>query len=103
MDFIQCILLSLNFYFYPGLQGSASSHGNTFHLVLVEAVGDVPDVDNRGGVLRLLGLLLQLLPGPLPGPVFQRLRQTATQQSKTSFSRALDSHGTPGAPKSGRA
>lgn len=47
------------------------------HLFLIEPMGDVPDVEDGGRVLRLLGLLL---PGPLlPRPFFQRLRRARTK------------------------
>jgi hypothetical protein len=40
----------------------------TLHLFLVESVGDVADVEDGGGVLRLLGFLP--LPQPLLGASF---------------------------------
>jgi hypothetical protein len=45
----------------------------TLHLFLIEPVGDVPDVENCGGVLWLLGFLL--LPQTLLRASFQRLKQ----------------------------
>jgi hypothetical protein len=53
----------------------------TLHLFLIEPVGDVPDVENGGSVLRLLGFLL--LPQPLLRTSFHRLKQA---QSSTSGS-----------------
>lgn len=55
----------------------AINNEHTLHLLLIEPMGDVPDVEDGGRVLRLLGLLL---PDPLlPRPFFQRLHRARTK------------------------
>jgi len=97
MDFIQCILLSLNFYFYPGLSVVARKH-----------LSSGPR-RSRGGCARCRQPW-RCSPAPRAAAAFSgsssrtRLPTAAPnrntiQQSKTRFSRALDSNGGAGRTK----